>query len=81
MIYSSNPTLKDLKRDLDPYETNKKCLKSIKFHYKKNKGKRSSHFFKSIGRDKGNNIFKIKKNDYVGDELVDLEVLNKTTLD
>ena len=36
MIYSSKATYKDVLRTLKPYESNKKCLRSIKYNPKRN---------------------------------------------
>eukprot|EP00347_Sterkiella_histriomuscorum_P009078 403342601 len=62
MIYGSKQPIshKDILRDLQPYESNKRCLRSVKHQHQKNRGtKKNSHFFISIGRDKGRNMFKI----------------------
>ena len=51
MIYSNNPTYKDILRKLEPYESNNRCLRSIKHIPKKERTKKQSHFFRSISRD------------------------------
>ena len=57
-------THKDILRELQPYETNNKCLRSVKHHHSKGRLKRPSHFFMSIGRDKGPNVFKVQESAY-----------------
>jgi hypothetical protein len=57
-------THKDILRDLEPHESNIKCLRSVKHHHSKGRIKRPSYCFMSIGRDKGRNVFKIKESVY-----------------
>ena len=66
MIYGEKATYKDVARELEPYESNLRCLKSIKYDprkanavfasskYIESKPQVSgSHFFRSINRDQG----------------------------
>jgi len=69
MIYGGGPgkkeiTHKDILRDLQPYESNIRCLRSVKHHHSKARLKRPSHCFMSIGRDKGRNVFKVQESAY-----------------
>ncbi|CDW77049.1 UNKNOWN [Stylonychia lemnae] len=85
MIYGSksNLTHKDILRDLLPYESNKRCLKSIKHYANKGKQRRNSHFFTSISRDKGRNMFKLSENALRDSQMPKIKVnkMDKENLD
>lgn len=53
MIYGKNPSLAQILRELEPYETNSRCLKSVRVSMSnQNKKLVNSHFFKSTDRSK-----------------------------
>ena len=67
MIYGCKANYKDVCRELLPYESNLRCLKSIKYDPRKKNSvfqsnilsqqkqsvKKNQHFFRSIDREKG----------------------------
>lgn len=38
-LFGPNPKAEDYSRELEPWEANQRCLRSIKYHHKKGKGR------------------------------------------
>jgi hypothetical protein len=52
MIYGKNPSFTNILRELEPFEKNSRCLKSVRVSMKKtNKIPVNSHFFKTTDRE------------------------------
>lgn len=85
MIYGKESAYKDVMRELEPHESNLRCLRSIKFnpneknaifssqpgYGKVHKKKRSQHYFRTVPRGSSNRLNFLAQDTYTSDTFFD----------